>query len=73
LKTPLKSIHDCEGRREGGFGSLRNEDKRCIAKLPDPYYSIIIQGATSKVMVGSHYDSFKKVDLTLEQAYFFFY
>jgi hypothetical protein len=27
----------------------------------------------AKVIVGSHYDPFKKVDLTLEQASFFFY
>jgi hypothetical protein len=48
-----------------------------IAELPDgqidPYGSIAIHGAMAKVIVGSHYDPSKKVDLTLEQVFFFFY
>jgi hypothetical protein len=56
---------------------LRNEHKWCIAKLPngqiDPYSSTSIHGVMVKVIVGSHYDPPKKVDLTLVQAYFLFY
>jgi hypothetical protein len=55
--------------------TLRNEDKWCIAELPnkqiDPYGSTSIHGAVAKVIVGSHYDLSKKMDLTLEQVFFF--
>jgi translation initiation factor IF-1 len=48
-----------------------------IAELLDgqihPYGSTTIHGVVAKVIVGSHYDPSKKVDLTLEQASFFFY
>jgi hypothetical protein len=57
--------------------TLRNEDKWCIIELPygqiDPYGSTTIHGLVVKVIMGSHYDPSKKVDLTLEQASFFFY
>jgi hypothetical protein len=57
--------------------TLRNEDKWCIVELPDgqidPYGSIAIHGVVVKVIVGSHYDPSKKVDLTLEQTSFFSY
>jgi hypothetical protein len=56
---------------------LKNEDKWRIAKLQngqiDPYGFTSIHGAMAKVIVGSHYNPSKKVDLTLEQASFFFY
>jgi hypothetical protein len=52
--------------------TLRIEDKWRIAELPngqiDPYGSTTIHGAMAKVIVGSHYNSSKKVDLTLEQV-----
>jgi hypothetical protein len=57
--------------------TLRNEDKWHIVELPDgqidPYGFTTIHGTMAKVIVGSHYDPSKKVDFTLEQAYFFFY
>jgi hypothetical protein len=37
----------------------------------DPYGSTTIHGIVAKVIMGSHYDPFKKVDLTLEQTFFF--
>jgi hypothetical protein len=57
--------------------TLRNEDKWRFVELPNgqinPYGSTLIHGVVAKVIVGSHYDLSKKVDLTLEQASFFFY
>jgi hypothetical protein len=57
--------------------TLRNEDKWHIKELPDgqidPYGSTTIHGRVAKVIVGSHFDPSKKVDLTLEQVFFFFY
>jgi hypothetical protein len=57
--------------------TLKNEDKWHIVELLDgqidPYGSTTIHGVVAKVIMGSHYDPSKKVDLTLEQAYFFFY
>jgi hypothetical protein len=51
---------------------LRNKDKWRITKLPngqiDPYGSTSIHGAMAKIIMGSHYDPSKKVDLILEQA-----
>jgi hypothetical protein len=56
--------------------TLRNEDKWCIAKLPngqiDPYGFTSIHGTMAKVIVRSHYDLSKKVDLTFKQVFFFF-
>jgi len=44
--------------------TLRNEDNWRIAKLLDgqidPYGPTTIHGAVDKVIVGSHYDSFKR-------------
>jgi hypothetical protein len=37
----------------------------------DPYGSTTIHGIVAKVIMGSHYNPFKKVDLTLEQTFFF--
>jgi hypothetical protein len=49
---------------------LINEDKWRIAKLPDgqidPYGSTSIHGVVVTIIVGSHYDPSKKLDLTLE-------
>ncbi len=76
-KPPLNASMNVKEEWKEGLDTLRNEDKWCIAKLLngqiDPYGSIAIHGAGAKVIVGSHYDPSKKVDLTLEQASFFFY
>jgi hypothetical protein len=57
--------------------TLRNENKWRIAKLPygqiDPYGSTTIHETSAKVIMGSHYNPSKKVDLTLEQVFFIFY
>jgi hypothetical protein len=56
--------------------TLKNEDKWHIKELPDgqidPYGFTTIHGRVVKVIVGSHFDHSKKVDLTLEQVFFFF-
>ncbi len=62
---------------EGGFGHFEKWRQVVHYKLLDgqidPYGSASIHGVLAKVIVGSHYDPSKKVDLTLEQASFFFY
>ncbi len=76
-KPPLNASMTMKEEWKEALDTLRNEDKWRIAELPDgqidPYGSITIHGAMAKVIVGSHYDPSKKVDLTLEQASFFFY
>jgi hypothetical protein len=77
LKPPLNASMTVKEEWKEALDTLRNEDKWCIAELPNgqinPYGSTTIHGAVVKVIVGSHYDPSKKVDLTLEQAFFFFY
>ncbi len=76
-KPPLNASMTMKEEWKEALDTLRNEDKWRIAELPDgqidPYGSTAIHGAVAKVIVGSHYDPSKKVDLTLEQASFFFY
>jgi hypothetical protein len=77
LKPPLNASMTMKDEWKEALDTLRNEDKWRIVKLPDgqidPYGSTTIHGVVVKVIVGSHYDPSKKVDFTLEQAYFIFY
>jgi len=76
-KPPLNASMTVKEEWKEALDTLRNEDKWHISELPDgqidPYGSTTIHGAMAKVIVGSHYDPSKKVDLTLEQDSFFFY
>jgi hypothetical protein len=77
MKPPLNASMTMKEEWKEALDALRNEDKWRIAKLLDgqidPYGFTTIHGVVAKVIVGSHYDPSKKVDLTLEQTSFFFY
>jgi hypothetical protein len=75
LKPPLNASMIVKEEWKEVLDILRNEDKWRIAKLPygqiDPYGFTSIHGVVAKVIVGSHYDPFKKVDVTLEIFFLF--
>ncbi len=75
LKPPLNASMIVKEEWKEVLEILRNEDKWRIAKLPygqiDPYGSTSIHGVVAKVIVGSHYDPSKQVDLTLEIFFLF--